>query len=546
MTDAADQQTAVRKRNTLAHRPAAGCFSRAYSDARRQDRNIKRFIPPSALVSVSAPAGADSVPALPYDGLIINDDQQRVLMVNAAASRILGCPAAEMLGSDLSRFIPPGPRAAHVQKVQQVQQFLQSDVVERHALTRNAITGLRAAGEVLLAEATITRMATADGLDAHRLVTAQLRDMSNLRNRMASFTERMRSIIDLAPLAVWITDGDRIVYANRASATLFGATDPQGLLGRSIYSLLRPESHAAERHSLSLMFGTDGTAPVINERIVRLDGQARDVETALTALPYHGTTTLQMVISDVTDHVQLHRKLQASRQGLRRFTAGLVEAREAERGDIARELHVELAHRLTAMKMALATLGTPRTPGAADPPLAALVEMIDDTTAAVRRIAANLRPPMLDVLGLNAAIDWLANGWARRMGLSVSLTLGPKHPPTKESASIAPYRILQEAVTNLVRHSKASQVRVALRNSAEAVVLTAQDDGIGLPAQAADQPGSHGLLGMRERCRMLGGQFEIGNTPGGGVGVTVRLPLAAELPGQPASDPPQPTPSKST
>ena len=198
------------------------------------------------------------------------------------------------------------------------------------------------------------------------------------------------------------------------------------------------------------------------------------------------------------------------------------------------------------MKMALATLGTPRTPGAADPPLAALVEMIDDTTAAVRRIAADLRPPMLDVLGLNAAIDWLANGRARRMGLSVSLTLGPKHPPTKESASIGPYRILQEAVTNLVRHSKASQVRVALRNSAEAVVLTAQDDGIGLPAQAGDQPGSHGLLGMRERCRMLGGQFETGNTPGGGVGVTVRLPLAAELPGQPASDPPQPTPSKST
>ena len=440
---------------------------------------MKRFMPPAALVSVSAPAGADSVSALLYDGLIINDDQQRVLMVNAAASRILGCPAAEMLGSDLSRSIPPGPRAAHVQQVQQVQQvqdFLQFDVVERHALTLKIITGLRVTGEEFLAEATITRMATADGLGAHRLVTAQLRDLSDLRNRMASFTERMRSIIDLAPLAVWITDGDRIVYANRASATLFGATDPQGLLGRSIYSLLRPESHAAERHSLSLMLGTDGTAPVINERIVRLDGQARDVEIALTALPRHGTTTLQIVISDVTDHVQLHRKLQASRQGLRRFTAGLVEAREAERGDIARELHVELAHRLTAMKMALATLatlGTPRTPGAADPPLAALVEMIDDTTAAVRRIAADLRPPMLDEMGLNAAIDWLANGRARRMGLSVSLTLGPKHPPTKESASIGPYRILQEAVTNLVRHSKASQLRVALRNSAEAVVLTA-------------------------------------------------------------------------
>ena len=308
MTDAADQQTAFPKRNTLARRPAAG----------------------------------------------------RV----AAASRRFGCPAAKKLGSDLSRFIRPGLRAA---QAQQVQQFLQSEVVERHALTRKTITGLRANGEEFLAEATITRMATADGLGAHRLGTAQLRDLSDLRNRLASFTERMRSMFDLAPLAVWIIDGDRIVYANRASATLFGATDPPGLLGRSIYSLLRPASHAAVRRGLSLALGTDASAPVINERSARLDGQARDVEIAVAALPDHGTTTLQMVISDVTDRLHLHRKSQASRQELRRFTAGLVEAREAERRHIARELHDELAQRLTAMKMAPATLGMPRTAGAADP-----------------------------------------------------------------------------------------------------------------------------------------------------------------------------------
>ena len=500
-------------------------------------------MPPAATVSASAAAGANVVPALLCDGLSTIDDQQRVVMVNAAASRMFGCPAAEMLGSDLSRFIPPGPRAAHAQ---QVQQFLNSDIVERHALMRKTITGLRANGEEFLGEATITRMATADALGAHRLVTAQLRDLSDLRNRMVSFTERMRSIIDLAPLAVWIIDGDRIVYANRASATLFGAADPQGLLGRSIYSLLRPESHAAVRQGLSLALGTDAAAPVINERIARLDGQARDVEIAVAALPDHGITTLQVVISDVTDRIHLHRKLQASRQELRRFTAGLVEAREAERRHIARELHDELAQRLTAMKMALATLGMPRTPSAADPPLAALVEMIDDTTAAVRRIAADLRPPMLDDLGLNAAIDWLANGWARRMGLSVSLTLEPNDPTIGEPASIALYRILQEALTNVVRHSKASQVRVALHSGANAVVLTVQDNGIGLPAQAGHQSGSHGVLGMRERCQMLGGQFEIGSTPGGGVGVTVRLPLAAVPPGEPASDALQRTPSKST
>lgn len=505
------------------------------------------FTPPTA--PAVTPSGTDFGPVLLYDGLITIDEQQRVVMVNAAASRMFGCTAAEMLGSDLSRFIPPGPRAAHAQ---QVRQFLDSGTVERHALMRKTITGLRANGEEFLAEATITRMLTADCLGAQRLVTAQLRDLSDLRSRMASFTERMRGIIDLAPLAVWITDGDHIVYANKASATLFGATDHQQLLGRSIYSLLRPESHAVVRQGVSRALGDDAPPPIFSERIMRLDGGAREVEIAVAALPDHGTTTLQMVISDVTDRIKLHRKLAASRQELRRFTAGLVEAREAERRHIARELHDELAQRLTAMKMVLATRDMAGTSGGlgavgtADEPVAALVEMIDDTTAAVRRIAADLRPPMLDDLGLNATIDWLVNGWARRMGLSVSLKLEQTDPPIGDSAAIALYRILQEALTNVVRHAKASQVRVELQCSADAVVLKVQDNGTGLPKQATHPPGSHGLLGMRERCQMLGGHFEIGNAREGGVVVTVRLPLAAEPPVEPAWDAPPQNPPKRT
>ena len=503
------------------------------------------------LTAPAAPAPAETTAtdgtgvdtALLYDGLITVDEQQRVVMVNAAATRMFACPAADMLGSELSRFIPARQRVAHAQ---QVHQLLQSDTVERHALTRKTIIGLRANGEEFLVEATITRMAAVDTLGGHRLATAQLRDLSDLsdlRNRMASFTERMRGIIDLAPLGVWIIDGDLIVYANKACAALFGVADHHALLGRWIYSLLRPESHAAVRHGLSLALGTEAPPPIISERIARFDGSTRDVEIAVAALPDHGPATLQMVISDVTDRLTLHRELQASRQELRRFTVGLVEAREAERRHIARELHDELAQRLTAMKMALATLPTAVGP---DNPVAALLEMIDDTTAAVRRIAADLRPPMLDDLGLNAAVDWLVNGWALRMGLSVSLTLEPTDPRVGDSASTALYRILQEALTNVVRHAKANQVRVALHSGTGAVVLTVQDNGIGLPERATLQSGSHGLLGMRERCQMLDGQFEIGNLPGGGVGVTVRLPLTAEPPAQQPTGAPQRTPTKRT
>lgn len=479
----------------------------------------------------AAVVDADPVPLVRHDALITVDEQQRVVMVNAAASRMFGCSAVEMLGSALSRFIPPNDRAAHEAHVRH---FIDSNEPDRHALSRKTVKGLRANGESFLAEATITRMNTSETLGAHRLVTAQLRDLSDLPNRLASFTERMRGIIALAPVAVWITEGDHIVFANKASAALFGADDPQRLLGRSIYSLLTPESHATVRQGLSRALDADAPQPLIHERIARLDGQVRDVEIAVAALPDHGTTALQVVISDVTDRSALHRELQASRHDLRRFTAGLVEAREAERRHIARELHDELGQRLTAMKMALETFDAARSTTATDERVATLVDMIDETTAAVRRIAADLRPPMLDDLGLNAAIEWLVNGWARRMGLDVHLKLEATDPPIGDSASIALYRILQETLTNVVRHSKARQVQVELHCSSDAVVLTVQDDGIGLPAHALHQQGSHGLLGMRERCQMLGGQFEIGNAPAGGVRVAVRLPLAAEPPGDDA------------
>jgi signal transduction histidine kinase len=130
------------------------------------------------------------------------------------------------------------------------------------------------------------------------------------------------------------------------------------------------------------------------------------------------------------------------------------------------------------------------------------------------------------------------------MGLSVSLQLDPTDPPIGDSASIALYRILQEALTNVVRHAKASHVRVALQSSADAVVLTVHDDGIGLPEQATRRPRSHGLLGMRERCQMLGGQFEIVNATGGGVSMTVRLPWAAKPSDEALPGAPTPRPSK--
>ena len=203
----------------------------------------------------------------------------------------------------------------------------------------------------------------------------------------------------------------------------------------------------------------------------------------------------------------------------------MVEAREAERRHIARELHDELGQRLSVLKMALATPKGPASTGLPVDHLASMVEMIDETAAAVRRIAADLRPAMLDDLGLNAAVEWLVKDWSHRMGVPVDLQLEVEDPPIGDSASTALYRMVQETLTNIARHAQATQVTVALRCQPDTVTLTVQDNGVGLSAAPAVRPAAHGLLGMRERCQMLGGHIDIVSAQQGGVRVTVQLPL---------------------
>jgi signal transduction histidine kinase len=154
-----------------------------------------------------------------------------------------------------------------------------------------------------------------------------------------------------------------------------------------------------------------------------------------------------------------------------------------------------------------------------------MLEMVDDTVASVRRIATDLRPMMLDDLGLNAAIEWLARDSARRMGIEIALELGEGDPPISAAATIAVYRMVQEALTNIARHAKATKVQVQIRCGPDELLLVVRDDGIGFGEQAMHREGSHGLMGIRERARILGGQLEIGNAAGGGGRIAVRLPM---------------------
>lgn len=180
-----------------------------------------------------------------------------------------------------------------------------------------------------------------------------------------------------------------------------------------------------------------------------------------------------------------------------------------------------------ALKIELAGLAT--SPPAPPSPqrISGMVTILDETIASLRRIAADLRPLMLDDLGLNAAIEWLAAEAARRLDIEVSLHLGESDPPVDDRLATALFRMVQEALNNVACHSRATDVRIALRHDARELRLTIEDNGVGFPAGADQRAGKSGLLGMREQVAMLGCEMEWLNAPDGGARVSIRLPLPA-------------------
>lgn len=463
------------------------------------------------------------------DALLLLDAQQRIVAVNEAGLQMFGRSEAEMAGQPLSSLIPPSRRQAHEA---QVRAFEASGRRQLPALMREPVLGLRANGEEFPVEVSISRIDLLVDAQPRRYSVALLRDLGGsrgLRAEMLALTTRLRGVLDLTPVAIWIVDGEQLVYANHAAAALFGVPDLHHLVGRSIGTLLQVNGPMSLPSHLARAARDVSQPDLLSGQVLRPDGQFRQVEIATAALPDHGATVMQMVIIDVSESRAQAQEQSQHRQELRRLAASVVEAREEERRRIARELHDELGQRLTALKLELASLrsedaGGPDTAGRAAR-IAGMMEMVDNTVAALRRIAVDLRPLMLDDLGLNAAIESLARDAARRMDMEVTVQLDRDDPPLAPGADIALYRMVQEALTNVGRHAGATDVRIELGRDGDELVLTVHDNGRGFPERAMRQEGRYGLLGMRERALMLGGRLEVDNPPGGGGRITVRLPL---------------------
>ncbi|TAM49875.1 MAG: PAS domain S-box protein [Paraburkholderia sp.] len=276
----------------------------------------------------------------------------------------------------------------------------------------------------------------------------------------------------------------------------------------------------------------DRLAYDIEYRVIAKSGEVRWVHSRGQALWNASDTPYRMVgwILDVTDRKRDEEALRTSQEEMRRLSAHIQQVREQEKARIARELHDDLGQQLTALKMATSLFEhtADKDRGRADQhALNGLYTMIDNLVQSVRHIAADLHPVILDDLGLIPAIDSLVDEFSARYGIRVVRHIDADGISFNRECRIDMFRMVQEALTNVARHSGATEVVLDIERVDPHCIVRIVDNGRGAAQQGAKGRHSFGLLGMRERAALLGGEIRISTSPGKGFALTALLPLAS-------------------
>ena len=333
--------------------------------------------------------------------------------------------------------------------------------------------------------------------------------------------------VDKAEVLDYVFEHQRMTKVNAAILSQFSVTDPAQILGTAPVQFFAHDLTDAKRRWREL-FDRGYSHSETDER--RSDGTPMHIEGDYVVIhDSNGRIAGHFGIQrDVTDRHRITEDIRASRQQLRALASRLQAAREEERTSMAREIHDELGQALTGLKLDVSWMRS-RLPMEHEMAVqcAAMIGRIDQTLAVVRRLATSLRPSILDDLGLAAALEWQVQEFGTRTGITVVTDVSMGGTVVPDELASAVFRILQEALTNVARHARASRVTMSLTCTAALLTLVVTDDGVGLPPERLSGTASLGLVGMRERALACGGTFSITGLPGRGTAVTLRVPLGS-------------------
>ncbi len=345
------------------------------------------------------------------------------------------------------------------------------------------------------------------------------------------------TLVDRARFAAFLLEDDRFVGANRTAAVMFGLQNERAAIGMTLWQLSpelqpngRPSKELARERILAALREGGSTFEWMHKRADT--GETFPAEVDLSSLTANGSTLALAIVHDVTVR-------KSAEEELRRVSTELMRLQDEERRRIGRDLHDSTGQTLAALEIELAQLAreAPKLSAAGREQLERCVRLAQQCSAEIRTASYLLHPPLLDELGLTSALRWLADGLQARSGLEMRLQLPERLDGVTPEEELALFRVAQEALTNVHRHSSSPWVALRLRAEPASLVLEIEDAGRGISADAetSGRFTGVGVAGMRERIHQLGGTFAVESTPSGGTLVRACLPLPRARESRPAT-----------
>jgi len=460
------------------------------------------------------------------DGMRLTDAEGTILQVNNAFCEMVGMPKDALIGQPFSivyeKSLQPEMLTAYREHFTNNQIMPHQDGKRKLWNGRsvwfafsNSFLELQDSGRLLLSiikDITLRKQAELELKESER----RFRLLFNHAND-AIFVNHLSANDKLGPF---------VEVNNVACERLLFAREE--LLSLNPYSII-PEEYYDTIHRVIKELRINNQA-IFEIDHLRKDNRRIPVEISAILFEYKDEPTILSIARDITQRKRDEARLRATSQKLRNLASRIQTAREEERTMIAREIHDELGQMLTVLKIQISLLGQELKTQQPEfeQKIQQISELIDQTVESVQRITSKLRPGILDELGLVPAIEWQASEFSMRTGILCKCSLLKDDLILSREKATAVFRILQEALTNVARHSGASRVSIFLRRVNQHLILEITDNGRGITRAQINDPRSLGILGMKERAVLFGGNMTIQGTPDKGSNVKVEIPISEE------------------
>jgi PAS domain S-box-containing protein len=456
-------------------------------------------------------------------GMAITDPQGRFLMVNAAVRELFGYSEDELLSLATDDIAEPVDQAL---SEQQRARLVSGQVRAQHVEKRYRH---KSGSDVWVLQATTL---VRDQGGAAMYFVVQMVDITPRKlaeSRLQESESNLANAQAQVHLGSWSLDfsANKLIWSDE-TYRIFGI-DPATSLDYQVFlSMVHPQDRMAVETAWAAAL--QGAHYDIEHRIMA-HGRVKWVrERAELEFDAHGELVRGVgTVQDITELKEQELELRDSRQMLRELAAHQESIREEERSRIAHEVHDELGQQLTALKLdvSLLRLKYGELPGISDK-LDEMRQLVERTIMTVRHVASNLRPAALD-LGLVAALEWLIEEFGRHADIDCVLHVLAREVPVEGEQATAVFRIVQESLTNVRRHSGANEVEIALNVSQGQLQVRVTDNGVGFDPAVVRSKHTFGLFGMRERALFMGGSLRIDSVPGAGTTVLIQLPLTGGM-----------------